>query len=442
MKWIWLTSSLGAGMAVPFDSTEILPVGSVAEALDEARRHTLPRIVLEVTAGDEQRARDLITMIGWSGIVWIYQRSATVAGAVSFVKSGAANVYTSAEELRSAMVSLTSATGKSPARNDTSMACDRNAMRAVSDAVALVAARHCTVLIEGETGTGKEVVAREIHSTGNRSRGPFIPVNCGAIPEALLEAELFGHTRGAFTGAVQPRTGKFEAAQKGTIFLDEIGDMPVSTQTKLLRVLQEREIERLGGNEKVRLDVRVLAATNANLAERVREGRFRQDLYYRLNVFHIVIPPLRQRSTDIPLLAQYFLNAICARENLELKYLDPSAIEKLVQHDWPGNVRELENAVEAAVIRGTARAVIFASDISVGESSAPAPELKSGRMCIPPGGLSYQAAIESLEYDLLTQALARTRGNKTAAADLLQLKRTTLSARLRALELRFPRLVA
>src|ERR1019366_5221376 len=183
---IWLTSSLGAGMAVPFDSTEILPVGSVAEALDEARRHTLPRIVLEVTAGDEQRARDLITVIGWSGIVWIYQRSATVAGAVSFVKSGAANVYTSAEELRSAMVSLTSATDKSPAGNDTSMACDRNAMRAVSDAVALVAARHCTVLIEGETGTGKEVVAREIHSTGNRSRGPFIPVNCGAIPEALL----------------------------------------------------------------------------------------------------------------------------------------------------------------------------------------------------------------------------------------------------------------
>src|ERR1700683_935071 len=201
------------------------------------------------------------------------------------------------------------------------------AIQEVSSSIGLIANRRCNVLIEGETGTGKEVVAQAIHRSGARSRGPWVAVNCGAIPDTLLEAELFGHVRGAFTGAIQGRAGKFEAANHGTIFLDEIGDMPFAVQAKLLRVLQEKEVERLGGNERISLDVRIVAATNVNLRDRVREGAFRQDLYYRLNVFQIVLPPLRERRGDVPALALHFVAKICAGENLRPKDLDASALD-------------------------------------------------------------------------------------------------------------------
>ena len=239
----------------------------------------------------------------------------------------------------------------------------------MSTSIGLVANRRCNVLIEGETGTGKEVVAQEIHRCGNRSRGPWVAVNCGAIPETLLEAELFGHVKGAFTGAVQGRMGKFEAANHGTIFLDEIGDMPFAVQAKLLRVLQEKEVERLGGNERIRLDVRVIAATNVNLRDRIREGLFRQDLYYRLNVFQIVLPPLRDRLDDLSALANHLAAKVCANETLPRKNLDISALDQLSEHTWPGNVRELENVIEMAVILSGSRSSIFASDIRI------APEL-------------------------------------------------------------------
>lgn len=317
------------------------------------------------------------------------------------------------------------------------------AMREIASSIALVSNRRCNVLIEGETGTGKEVVAREIHRAGNRSRGPWVAVNCGAIPEALLEAELFGHVKGAFTGAVQGRIGKFEAANHGTIFLDEIGDMPCAVQAKLLRVLQEREIERLGGNERIALDVRVIAATNVNLAERVRDGRFRQDLYFRLNVFQIVLPPLREHMDDITALANHFVAKVCASEKLPPKTLDASAVDRLTEHEWPGNVRELENAIEMAVILSAARPGISAGDIRIAAGSGRRGRTeRTEREVLPVGGLDYQHALESYELDLLTQALTRTRGNKTAAAELLRLKRTTLSARMRVLEARLPRLVA
>ena len=316
-----------------------------------------------------------------------------------------------------------------------------------------MASRRCNVLIEGETGTGKEVVAREIHRAGRRSRGPWVAVNCGAIPESLLEAELFGHVRGAFTGAVQSRAGKFEMANHGTIFLDEIGDMPFSVQAKLLRVLQEKEIERLGANERIRLDVRVIAATNVNLSEKVEQGLFRQDLYYRLNVFRIALAPLRDRPADISELAQHFIARICAGEGARPKPLDASARDRLLEHTWPGNARELENVMETALILCGSRSSIFASDIRTGSPVSRSPVSKiaahhaventpPSRALLPSGGLDYQQVLETFEHDLLTQALARTRGNKTAAADLLRLKRTTLSARMRVLESRMPRLVA
>jgi transcriptional regulator with GAF, ATPase, and Fis domain len=320
----------------------------------------------------------------------------------------------------------------------------------VSGSIDLVARRRCNVLLEGETGTGKEVAAREIHARSDRSRGPWVPVNCSAIPETLLEAELFGHAKGAFTGAYQARAGKFEAAHQGTIFLDEIGDMPIAVQSKLLRVLQEKEVERLGGNERVRLDVRVIAATNVNLAERVRAGLFRPDLYYRLNVFPIALPSLRERREDIPVLARHFLTRICLAENLPQKSLDPSAVERLLVHSWPGNVRELENTMESAVILSGPRASIHAGDVRFGFVTHSSVPLAAGSpfsdgakaMLLPPEGLDYQQALETFELDLLKQAITRTRGNKTAAADLLRLKRTTLSARMRVLEARLPSLVA
>jgi transcriptional regulator with PAS, ATPase and Fis domain len=318
-----------------------------------------------------------------------------------------------------------------------------DSIRAVSSSIELIANRRCNVLIEGETGTGKEVVAREIHRSGNRSRGPWVAVNCGAIPDTLLEAELFGHVRGAFTGAVQARIGKFEAADHGTIFLDEIGDMPFAVQAKVLRILQEKEVERLGGNERIRLDVRVVAATNVNLRERVKDGRFREDLYYRLNVFQIALPALRDRLGDLSALACHFIAKACGNENLRTKHLDPSALDHLSGHTWPGNVRELENLMEMAVILSGSRSVIYPSDIRIPQGvSCRARYEQPERIPIPSGGLDYTQALEAFEHDLLTQALTRTRGNKTAAAELLRLKRTTLSARMRVLESRLPRLVA
>lgn len=319
---------------------------------------------------------------------------------------------------------------------------DSAPIEAVASSISLVANRRCNVLIEGETGTGKEVVARAIHQSGNRSRGPWVAVNCGAIPETLLEAELFGHVKGAFTGAVQGRIGRFEAANRGTIFLDEIGDMPFAVQSKLLRVLQEKEIERLGGNERVSLDVRVIAATNADLEKRVREGRFRQDLYYRLNVFRIAMPALRDHMTDIPALAHHFVTRVCVTESLAPKTLESSAVSRLAEHDWPGNVRELENVIEMAVILSGTRERILAPDIRIAAQPPIGRPETAARVSLPAGGLDYQHALETFELDLLTQALSRTRGNKTAAAELLCLKRTTLSARMRVLESRLPRLVA
>lgn len=314
----------------------------------------------------------------------------------------------------------------------------------VASDVELVANRTCNVLIEGETGTGKEVVARAIHALGSRNKGPWVAVNCGAIPEALLEAELFGHVRGAFTGAIQSRAGKFEIANRGTIFLDEITEMPMGLQAKLLRVLQERELERLGGNEKVRLDIRVVAATNAGLSERVRQGLFREDLYYRLNVFRIWVPPLRDRRDDIPLLARHFIEKICRAEGCRTKSLEGTAMDKLMSHAWSGNVRELENIIETSIILSSSRGNITEADIRF--SSSRPESLRSVQTAMPSDmpedGLDFQKAVEDFEQSLLTHALTQVRGNKTAAAELLGLKRTTLAAKMRALGTRMPRLVA
>jgi len=308
-------------------------------------------------------------------------------------------------------------------------------IRRVFDQVRLVAGRDTTVLITGETGTGKERVSRAIHRLSGRRKMEMVSINCGGIPATLLEDELFGHVKGAFTDARQARIGRFEQANGSTIFLDEIGDLPLELQPKLLRVLQEREIHRIGGVESVQLDVRVIAATNVDLWRRVEEGRFREDLFYRINVFHIHLPPLRERMDDVRLFVRYFLDKLCRRDGLPPKRIKSSAEAELVKRPWRGNIRELENAMEIAVIRSQDRAELIEPDFP------PARESVSGNGDWPPpapltsgANLDLKALVTRYEQDLIRRTLEFTRGNKNKAAQMLSLKRTTLIEKLKRFE--------
>ncbi|MBI3697744.1 MAG: sigma-54-dependent Fis family transcriptional regulator [Acidobacteria bacterium] len=303
------------------------------------------------------------------------------------------------------------------------------AMERVLDQVRLVAPKNTTVLITGETGTGKERVSRAIHLFSSRRKVPMISVNCGGIPATLLEDEFFGHVKGAFTDAHQARVGRFEQAHRGTIFLDEIGDLPLELQPKLLRVLQEREIHRVGAVESIQLDVRVIAATNVDLWSRVNQGHFREDLYYRINVFPIHLPPLRERREDIPLFVAHFLNKFCRRDHLAPKRLKAGAEAELMSRPWLGNIRELENAVEIAVIRSQDREEVDLADFPV-----PRGPLLSSVSVAAASGAGFRGLVTQFERDLILHVLERTHGNKTQAAQILQLKRTTLVEKLKKFE--------
>ncbi len=308
-------------------------------------------------------------------------------------------------------------------------------MEDVAQVVRLIGARKSTVLITGETGTGKEMVARAIHMAGPRSHLPMVSVNCSALPENLLEAELFGHVKGAFTGAVGQRIGRFEQAHRSTIFLDEIGDLPLELQAKLLRVLQERTFQRLGSSETIRVDIRVLAATNAKLVQRVREGRFREDLYYRLNVVPLSLPPLRERLGDIPPLVIHFIDKICGQEGLPPRRIAPEALRRLQTYDWPGNVRQLENAVEMAIALSGDRDTLYPSDFplpSIRETK-PIPLTSTPVIAVPDDGLDFEQTVGRIERAILEQAMQKTGGNKKQAAEMLRLKRTTFAAKLKSL---------
>ena len=311
------------------------------------------------------------------------------------------------------------------------------AMDRVVDMIRLVAVRRATVLITGESGTGKEMAARALHEASPRSSEPFVAVNCSAIPETLLESELFGHAKGAFTGSVGARAGRFEQAHRGTLFLDEIGELPMEVQAKLLRALQEREIQRLGSGETTKVDVRVIAATNADLPDKIRAGRFREDLFYRLNVVPLEMPPLRRRAGDIPLLARHFAGKICRQEEMGVKALLPETITRLQSYAWPGNVRQLENAIETAIAMSGERNVLAPSDFALPSWERPAAaeaRTPTPPVMIPESGLDYEQVVASFEVRILEQALKRTNGNKSQAAEMLRLKRTTLTAKLKALE--------
>jgi DNA-binding NtrC family response regulator len=316
-----------------------------------------------------------------------------------------------------------------------------HAVEEIAERIRLVARRRTTVLITGETGTGKEVVARSIHAASDRSHLPMVSVNCGALPETLLEAELFGHVKGAFTGATNHRIGRFEQAHRGTIFLDEIGDMPLSLQAKFLRVLQEREFQRLGSSETIHVDVRVIAATHADLDGLIEDGKFRSDLYYRLNVVPIRIPPLRERCSDVRFLALHFIAKTCKEEGIAPKQISRDTLDRLAGHDWPGNVRQLENTVEQAVVMSGDRACLYPSDFALPARRHAMPFPAPGRspsgeqpfVAVPDQGLDFERTVGTIELNILEQALKKTGGNKKLAAEMLGLKRTTLSAKLRSL---------
>jgi DNA-binding NtrC family response regulator len=322
-----------------------------------------------------------------------------------------------------------------------------------------VAPTNSTILITGETGTGKEVVARAIHHNSSRRAHRFVALNCSAIPETLLEAELFGHVRGAFTGAVGNRQGRLEQAHKGTLFLDEVGTMSVALQMKLLRVLQEREFERVGDSHTIKVDVRVIAATNSDLAKLVAEGQFREDLFYRLNVIPVQLPPLRERKEDIPLLVQHFLAKFEAERNAADDRDTPStpgapkrdarqggrpavrltvaqeAMRRLMAYQWPGNVRQLENAVERAVAFTAGRSQIDVDDLP-SEVQQAQETAASSAVTLPEAGMDLDAFIATIEHDLIQRSLERTGGNKGQAARLLNLKRTTLVEKIKRLDKR------
>jgi len=307
-------------------------------------------------------------------------------------------------------------------------------MARIFELIDSVAGLNSTVLIQGETGTGKELIAKAIHFNSPRKDQKMVSINCGAIPENLLESELFGHVKGAFTGAVQNRVGRFEQGNNGTIFLDEVGNMPLSLQVKLLRVLQEREFERVGGNNSIKVDVRIIAATSSNLEKMVSEGTFREDLYYRLNVIPIHMPALRDRREDIPLLIQRFITQFSETHKLELKTVSPQVMKAMMGYEWPGNVRQLENIVERMVALTGTRTAIMPPDLP--------PEIQSGDgfgngtvFEIPEEGINFTNIVVDMERELILKGLRKANGNKKLAAKLLNLKRTTLIEKIKRIGL-------
>jgi DNA-binding NtrC family response regulator len=428
---------------------DIIPVASLTDAVAVLGRQDVDCALLEGATPDQDRMLALESLREIDGFLPVVFRDSdmTAAEAVRLHRSGAyycLGYRDSLESLRDCLAQAAEERRCQSRRRFSSarepwrelLIGDSPAMQRVIDTIRLVGPRRCTVLISGESGTGKELVARAIHMASPRAHQNLVPVNCTALPEHLLEAEMFGHTKGAFTGAVTTRVGRFELAHKGTLFLDEIADMPLEMQAKLLRVLQDREFQRLGSSEVIKVDVRVIAASNVNLLERVRQGRFREDLYYRLNVVPMQLPALREREGDIPLLVYHLVQKICAREGIPVRRLAPETLESLKTCSWPGNVRQLENAVEMAIALCGDRDILYPRDLGMAETVArkvisidahnPTATLSQG--------MDFDTAVTRFQLSMLQQALSQTGGNKTAAAELLGMKRTTLIMKLRSFE--------
>lgn len=377
----------------------------------------------------------------------------TIEKAVEAMKRGAADFITkpialsdltSVIQVGSENSARKKATQSRSSSTSTKIICKSPIMLRLLDTIASIATYNSTVLITGETGTGKELIARAIHEQSPRSENQLVAFNCAAVPEQLLDDELFGHVKGAFTGAQTAREGRFERADKGSLFLDEIGDMTLPLQSKLLRVLQEREFEKIGSSKPVKVDVRVIAATSANIDDMIQKGTFRADLYYRLNVINLKVPPLRERVEDIPPIAQHLLWRFCESAGLPKKTISDDAFHALCTYRWPGNVRQLQNAMErAAAFTGNAPEIHLTDLPEEVRSGSPSgitpilsPEyLRKEEASIPDEGLNFDAIVSNIERDLLLQSLEKAGGNKMRAAKLLNMKRTTFIEKLKRLQI-------
>ncbi|GJL37550.1 DNA-binding response regulator [Enterobacter hormaechei] len=401
-------------------------------ALEQVRQHVFDLVLCDIRMTEMDGIETLkeIKILNPSIPVLIMTAYSSVDTAVEALKSGALDYLIKPLDFDKLQQTLSQALAhtrlsESPVADTPAaqfgMVGDSPAMRALLNNIALVAPSDATVLIHGESGTGKELVARALHASSGRSHRPLITLNCAALNESLLESELFGHERGAFTGADKRREGRFVEADGGTLFLDEIGDISPLMQVRLLRAIQEREVQRVGSNQTLSVDVRLIAATHRQLAEEVSAGRFRQDLYYRLNVVTIDMPPLRQRREDIPQLARYFLQRYAERNRKTVLGFTPQAMDMLIHYEWPGNIRELENAVERAVVLLTGE-YISERELPLAIAGTPV----SGR---PLDGNLIQPLVD-VEKEAILAALEKTGGNKTEAARQLGITRKTLLAKL------------
>jgi DNA-binding NtrC family response regulator len=425
--------------ALEVEGYRALVAGSGAAALDKVTHEGLDLVLLDVAMPEMdglevlRRLKELqpdlpVVMMSGNATIDTAVR-ATKLGAYDFIEKPLSTdkiLITLENALKLQRLHQENAELRRRAGGDFEMVGTSPAMRHIFETIRKTAPAQSSVLITGESGTGKELVARALHQHGKRAAGPFVKVNCAAIPAELIESELFGHEKGAFTGATQMRRGKFELADGGTLFLDEVGDMSGGAQAKVLRALQEEEIERVGGSETIKVKVRVVAATNKKLPEEISAGRFREDLFYRLNVVPIVVPPLRERKEDIPALVDGFLQQACRVNDMRLRRIEQGAVGLLMQHDWPGNVRELKNSIE--------RLAILAGGETITEADA--------RECLPsvkPVPTSYQRGISlremvaTAEREIILRALEENGGQVSKTATELQVERSHLYKKMRSL---------
>ena len=427
----------------------VLFAASMSAAFELLKTQTIGAVLVHLPIAD-QAASEVLRRIHDEGCrvpIVLYEPSGVVSRAIELTQGGAFQYVSQpvkpeelcellAVAIRHHGAQRESKTGASPKQSNSRnlLVGSSGPMREVVEIIELVANRRSTVLITGETGTGKEVAARALHASSSRAASRMVAVNCAALPDHLLEAELFGHTKGAFTGAITARVGLFEQAHRGTIFLDEIGEMPLSLQAKLLRVLQEREIQRIGSSEPLPIDARVIAASNSNLLEAVAARRFREDLYYRLNVVALRMPALRDRPSDIPELAEHFLDKIAEHEPAWRKQLSPQALETFLRYPWPGNVRQLEHALESACALSGARSILYPGDFDLPAEVQSSEFGPLSSLDVPEGGINFDELMTGIERRLLERALAKSGGNKARAASMLHMKRTTLLSKFKSLE--------